>query len=72
MRWWEISKGVLVEATPKWGWHWGICKIIDRATNGAVLVEEINHQPSTHIPSPTAKVRHFINAGKLRVIIKEN
>ena len=68
MRWWDITTGKLVEPKTPAFKHWGICKIIERTTNGVLLVEEINHQPSSRIPQVGAKVRHYINASKLKVV----
>ena len=65
MRWWDISKGKLVRPKSPAFNHWGVCKIIERTTNGALLVEEVNHQPSNRIPKEGAIVRHYINASKL-------
>ena len=68
MRWWDISAGKLVKPYSPEFEHWGVCKIIERATNGVLLVEEIDHTPSKRIPKRGARVRHFINAGKLKVV----
>lgn len=68
MRWWDISAGRLVEPTSPAFKHWGVCKIIERTTNGVLLVEEINHQPSKRIPKEGSRVRHFINASKLKAV----
>ncbi len=67
MRWWEISKGRLVKPNSPTFEHWGICKIIERTTNGVLLIEEVNHQLSKRLPQGS-KVRHYINATKLKAV----
>lgn len=68
MRWWDISRGTLVKAKSLNYSHWGTCRIIDRTTNGALLIEEVNHQSSGRFPKEGTKVRHYINASKLCAI----
>lgn len=68
MRWWDISKGKLVRAKdPVRQNQWGVCRIVERTTNGVLLIEEINHQSSRRI-SQGAIVRHYINASKLELV----
>jgi len=67
MRWWDISKGRLVKAKSPDN-DWGTCRILDRTTNGVLLLEEINHQPSIRFPKEGTRVRHYINASKLKLV----